>query len=215
MPRVNRVNKARKSQGRCGNCPTLIKVGDPYVWYKFRFGGKYVRCAKTACYPKASDLTRSEFYSQLYGIQDAVSNAMANHDVDSLRSAADDLRTLGEECSEKRSNMPDQLQDSDTGSLLEERASECEDKASELESAADELEDLINPDDWETYARENGIERKKGGESGESESSENEESESDDEFTETEEEFEARVREAIEEENNDEWNNREVDLNIS
>lgn len=164
MPRVTFVKSARKAQGKCYKCNAAIRVGDSYRWWKFRFGGRYVRCGKPECAPKASDLTRSDFYAQLYSIQDEIEAARGG-DKDSfaeaLRSAADQLRDLGSECEDKRSNMPDSLQDSDTGQLLQQRAYECEYKASELEQAADELESATDYDsaDWETFAEDEGIER--------------------------------------------------------
>lgn len=194
MPRVTTVKSARKPQGTCGKCGAKIKKGDTYRWWKFRYGGRYVRCVKPECAPRASDLTQSAFYSQLYDIQDSLEQAVSDRDADALRSAADELRNLGEECQSNRDNMPESLQESDTGSLLSERADECESKASEIESAADEMESLPDPDEWEQYAEDNSIERNDG--------------ESDDEF-------QARVADLIETELDSEWSNIDVDISIS
>ena len=64
MPKVERIKKARKPQGRCGKCGTEIKRGDPYVTWAFRYGGKRVRCNAPSCYPQASDLTNSPYLSE-------------------------------------------------------------------------------------------------------------------------------------------------------
>lgn len=146
--RVNSVAKCRKSPGQCHKCGCKIKVGEPYKWFQFAFSPKSIRCSKSECAPTRSDLTRSEFYRGLYAIEDAFGKACgeARSAVDptgaisAARDAAEELRNLGSECEEKRSNMPEGLQDSDTGQLLETRASECEDKASEIESYADDAE---------------------------------------------------------------------------
>ena len=76
MPRLNVVNKCRKSPGSCGKCGDKIDKGQPYKWWKFRYGGKRVRCAKPECAPKSSDLTQSEFYGTLYGIQEELEAAI-------------------------------------------------------------------------------------------------------------------------------------------
>lgn len=190
MPRVTTVKSARKSQGTCGKCGARIKEGDTYRWWKFRYGGRRVRCAKPECTPRASDLTQSAFYGQLYDLQDSLDEAIANKDADALRSIADDLRSLGEECSSSRDNMPEGLQDSDTGELLQTRADECESRADELESAADERESL-NTDDWEQYAEDNSLTKNEG---------------------ESDEDFESRVTEAMDANADSEW---EIDVDLS
>lgn len=165
MPRVTTVKKAQKAQGTCGKCGAKIKKGDSYRWWKFRFGGRRVRCAKPECTPKPSDLTQSAFYGTLYSIEESVTDAIADFEgggepdalADALRQAAEELRELGEECTSNRDNMPEGLQDSETGELLQNRADECESKADELESAADEVEGLEIQDDTAAFAESEGL----------------------------------------------------------
>lgn len=191
MPRVTFVKKAQKAPGQCGKCGIKIKVGDSYRWWKFRYGGKRVRCDKAECAPRASDLTQSEFYSTLYSIQDSLEEAISNQSADDMRSAAEELRSLGEECSDKRSNMPDSLQYSETGELLETRSDECSSRADEIESAADEMDDLTT--DWEEYAEEQSIERNE---------------------DESDEDFQQRVTEAMDQAIEDAWSGVDIDLSI-
>jgi hypothetical protein len=153
-----------------------------------------VRCAKPECYPKRSDLTQSPFYGTLYGIQETLEDAVSDWrggDGDlsdlsqALRDAAEELRNLGEEAQSSLDNMPEGLQQGDTGQLLETRVEECESKADELESAADEIDglELIDADDdsaVESHAEENNLVKA--------------EDESDDQFKE-------RVQESIKEAN--------------
>jgi len=134
MPKVHFVKKARKDH------PPDIKKGESYYHWKFRYGG--IRRSKTR--PKPSQLTQSEFLSQLYDLQerrDAVCEHGPTDDFDSFKTEiediADEIESLGEECSEKHDNMPEQLQDGDVGQLLEERASRCEDMAQELRDAVE------------------------------------------------------------------------------
>lgn len=108
-----------------------------------------------------------------------------------LRAVGDDLRSLGDECSDSRSNMPDALQYSETGELLETRSDECSSKADEIDSAADELEGITT--DWQEYAEEEGIEKEEG---------------------ESDEDFEQRVTEAMDAALDDAWGNLDLDLSI-
>jgi hypothetical protein len=149
MPRVNSVKKARKSAGKCDKCGKDIKKGDPYKWWKFRYGGKHKRCAKCP-YPRASELTQSDKLSRLYGagenIQDAISAFEGDYDVESLRStleeAANDVREVGEEYQESASNMEEYFQGSSQVDELNEKGENCESKADEIESAAGDLEEF-------------------------------------------------------------------------
>jgi hypothetical protein len=126
MAKATFVKAARKAVPSAG-----IEVGDSYWWWKFRYGGKHY--SKTR--PKQSQLTRSEFYGQIYSIQEEIEELQPTDELQSqVEDIANRLRDLGEEQSSKRDNMPDSLQDSATGELLQERADACENAASELES---------------------------------------------------------------------------------
>jgi len=157
MPKLNFVKKARnniysegtedKKTGKVDRSrpadkddELIVAKGDSYYWWKFRFGGKRISKNK----PRRSQLTQSEFYSTLYDLEDSVNDAGSDQEsvAEALSSAADEVRSLGEEQSSKRDNMPESLQDSDTGSLLEERASECERLADELEQAESEIRNI-------------------------------------------------------------------------
>ena len=167
MPRVIIVKKAQKAQGECGRCNAKIEKGNGYKWWKFRYGARRIRCLKPECSPKPSDLTQSEFYGTLYGIQESVETALddfrnGGEPVDlasALNDAAAELRELGEECQSKLDNMPEGLQQGDTGQLLENRVQECESKADELESAASEIELVELYDGLEKYLADNEIAR--------------------------------------------------------
>lgn len=139
MPRVTFVKKAQKDQPQCG-----VKRGESYFWWKFRFGGK--RCGKTR--PLASQLTQSDFWQQAYGIQEDMA-ASSFDNADDLKAAVDDwsrqIRDLGQECLDKKDNMPYGLQESDTGYLLDERANACEAWADEIEGI-----ELPDPNDYPT-----------------------------------------------------------------
>lgn len=115
MARVTFVKKAQK------DIPdTDIKAGDSYYWWKFRFGGKHT--SKTP--PKRSQLTQSNFLSQLYELEDRLSEftCSSKDDFDSFKGEmVADIESVRDECQDSLDNMPDQLQSAPTGELLQER----------------------------------------------------------------------------------------------
>src|SRR6266480_3085150 len=124
MPRVTFVKSARKDNPQQG-----IKKGDSYYWWKFRFGGKLY--SKTQ--PKPQQLTQSEFMGAVYDFDDQLAGLVADDSIESqVGSIADDMESLADEQEDKRSNMPDQLQDSEVGSMLEERGEAMREWAEEL-----------------------------------------------------------------------------------
>lgn len=155
MPRVHFVKKARKNQKAHG-----IKKGDSYYWWAFRFGPKMV--SKTP--PKRQQLTRSDFLISLYDLEDRIEGLQADDTLSGeVESIIEDIRALAEEQEEKKSNMPEGLQEGDTGQLLDERKDGLESWADELEgvdlsvdedeirnTTVDENEDGKSTDDKET-----------------------------------------------------------------
>jgi hypothetical protein len=145
MPRVTFVKKARKpnrliTQEDIDRANAGIEGAASYYWWKFRYGGTHL--SKTP--PKASQLTQSEYLGQAYGIEEEIADFSCDT-MDELESFVeekiDEIRTLGEEQTDKLYNMPDQLQDSDSGQLLQSRADACEAIVSELESIDFDLDE--------------------------------------------------------------------------
>lgn len=131
MPRVNFVKSARKARPECG-----VEVGDSYYHWSHRtsYGG-IKRCSKMR--PGPAQLTRSEFWGQAYGLQDEIASESpetAEELVSAREGWVDQIRSLGEEQDEKLNNMPQGLQESDTGYLLGERRDACGEWADALES---------------------------------------------------------------------------------
>jgi hypothetical protein len=127
MPRVNYVKKARKDN-------PAVKAGEPYYWWKFRFGPK--RYSKTR--PARSQLTQSEFLATVWDLQDefVVSSDNIEGDIEDLVSTLEELR---DQCQDSLDNMPESLQEtSDAGALLQERIEN-------LDSAIDDLQ-AIDPE---------------------------------------------------------------------
>jgi len=142
MPRVHFVKKAMKDN-------VAVKKGEPYYWWEFRFGGKHY----SATPPKQSQLTQSEFLSTVYDLNDRLDSLTADDFSDlgfQLQDIADEFRSQAEECESKKSNMPDSLQESPTGNLLEERACACNDIADSLEN----IDCEVDESEWEQEVKD-------------------------------------------------------------
>lgn len=138
MTRLHFVKSARKDDEEAG-----IKKGDSYYWWQFAYSSK----RKSKERPKRSQyMTQSDFLGQIYDIEDRLSEISSIEDAESERdSIVDELRSLADECEEKRSNMPDQLQDSGSGEMLQNRYDACNEFADELENI--DLSDIEKEDD--------------------------------------------------------------------
>jgi gas vesicle protein len=151
MARVHTVNKARKDVKG-----TDIKKGDSYYWWKFRFGGK--QCSKT--YPKRWQLTQSDFLSELYQIEDEISEYTCES-VDELKEFLEEkiqrIEEMRDECQEKIDNMPEQLQTSGSGETLQERIDNLESWIDELNAIDIDIdEDSIREEAFQDNEREDG-----------------------------------------------------------
>lgn len=171
MPRVKTVAKARKSPGECPKCGKKIKKGTSYRWWKFRFGGKRIRCTECPG-PRQSELTNSDKLSRCYAagesIQDAIDDFQKDEDVENLRatmeSAAEEIREVAQEYRDSAQNVEDGMNGNRMPICdeLEEKADNLEGKADEIEQAAADLEEF-NEEEAEEEAKE---EAKEGGKDG-------------------------------------------------
>jgi hypothetical protein len=154
MARAHYVKSARKDN-------PVAKKGEPYWWWKPMVGGRGGAKRYSKTQPTRSQLTQSEFLSGLYDIEDgSMADAQTPED---FRDVAQALRDLGQEQQDKYDNMPDGLQQGNTGQMIEERAQNCESWADEIETAADELESELTDlegawqewSDWDEQAEQN------------------------------------------------------------
>ena len=147
MPRVTTVKKARK-EWKCDKCGDAIHKGDPHCWWEFNFGPKVIRCSKSECQPKPADLTQSAYFQELYDIQAFIFTGGTAEDLTAEKDdIVDRLSTLRDEQEEKRDNMPEQLQDSEVGELLQQRYDELDEAVSSLEAV-----DIVDPVEEEDKA---------------------------------------------------------------
>lgn len=142
MPKVHFVAKSRKAHKEIG-----VKKGEPYFWWKKRLsvnGAGIVVKSKER--PRQSQLTSSPFWSAVYATQERAEDGVTDlSDVESLRDdLVSDLEMIRDECQEKFDNMPEGLQQGDTGQMLEERVSAMEEAISELEGV--DCDDSVDAD---------------------------------------------------------------------
>jgi hypothetical protein len=143
MPRVHHVLKARKAQPENG-----IAVGDSYFWWEFKTGPRSSRRVVSKKAPRPSQLTMSDFKSQWRGFAEEMQDLALDDSLhDALQEIAGRIRDLGSEQEDKLGNMPDGLQQSPTGELLQERVDACSNWADEIEGLEQpELEEPETPD---------------------------------------------------------------------
>lgn len=148
--RVKKVTKAQKDQGNCQVCGKAIKAGDPYKWAKGFRGPKYKRCDTCPTW-KASELETGNMADAI-AAQEAADDALSALDFDSYtedgklkyESLVEDLKVILQDCAneaessrdayqESLDNMPEGLQQGDTGQMIQEKIDYLEDWFSTLE----------------------------------------------------------------------------------
>ena len=139
MPRIKH-QKARKDYPDHG-----IKKGDMYYYTKIKTGPRSSRVMRSLTPFRQSQITTSPFKSGWYSAQEAWGEG--DHSIELLQSVAESIREIGQEAQEGFDNMPDSLQYSSTGEMLEERANKCEEVADALDELASEAEGMDEPED--------------------------------------------------------------------
>lgn len=132
--------KARKDY-KCSECEAKIKKGDTYLRFSIsRFDKLEPRCLN--CRPKPSEMTQSDFLSRVYGIGESLEKLDPTEDLEETVSGIiSELEELRDETQDKHDNMPDQLQESGTGELLQNRVESIEEMISELEGIDIEVDE--------------------------------------------------------------------------
>ncbi len=110
-----------------------ILKGEEYYYVQMKTGPRSSRVLRSKTPFKRSQLTTSDYLGTLYDWEDTKADLASMEDAESL---VDEIRTHGEEQQEKFDNMPEGLQQGDTGQMIEARATGCE-------AAATEIEDII------------------------------------------------------------------------
>lgn len=146
MPRVYE-HKARRDYPAEG-----IRKGDVYYEWAHRAGRTSIK-RRSRTRPRRAQLTLSSFLSTVYDIWDVDIPGAAS--IEDMEGIAESLREAGSEAEDSRSSMPDSLQDSPTGEMLQTRADSCEEAASAIDSAVEEIrEEVEAAEAWAAYRQE-------------------------------------------------------------
>ena len=153
--------KRDRTQPEDENDTILIHKGESYWTWAFMTGPQMY--SKTR--PRQSQLTQSEFMSTYYGIMEQIEDwEPEDHDESTLESFVEDIKSqieeLRDETQDRLDSMPYQLQESDSGQLLQERIDECDRLISDFECIdtslncdEDDLEDE-KQQEWEDKVQE-------------------------------------------------------------
>lgn len=109
-----------------------ISKGEQYWFCQIKTGPRTSRTLRQKAPFKRSQLTSSDFLSQVYDIEDDLSSLTCRDDAEDIVSR---LRDLADEQDDRFNNMPENLQSSEIGQKLETRRDGCQ-------SAADEIEEI-------------------------------------------------------------------------
>ena len=150
------LSKIDRNQPADENDEILINVGESYWTWCF-YGGQPIY-SKTK--PRQSQLTNNSFKQELYSIQESVED-FSPEDPDEVGEFVEelisDLEELRDTCQESFDNIPEQLQEGNSGQILQERIENLDDVISNLEnidtefsSELDESEkDGMSQEEWE------------------------------------------------------------------
>ena len=127
--------KRDRTQPEDENDTILIHKGESYWTWAFMNGPQLY---SKEC-PRQSQLTQSEFLSTYYSIMEEVEDwEPESQDEDALEEfisiITEELGDLRDETQDRLNNMPESLQYSDTGQLLQERIDECDSLISDFEA---------------------------------------------------------------------------------
>jgi len=143
MPRVKQVVAAK-------DYPDFgIEKGQKHYYWKLKTGPRSSRTFRQVEPPRMNQLTTSAYKIAIADIEEQRSKITSYEEMDDLINA---VRELAEEQSEKYENMPEGLQQGDTGQTLYEQSETLNAVADELESVKDDWESAYG--EWETAKQE-------------------------------------------------------------
>lgn len=131
MAKVQVIQKSRKEY-KCNKCRQLIPVGSKYFKGEINFGSTIIRCAK--CGLQSWEVTTSDY---ILSVGEIVYNWRDNYslsDDDVVDQIADALEDVRNDQEERYENMPENLQSSPDGELLQERIDALDSVIDDLQS---------------------------------------------------------------------------------
>ena len=152
--------KARKEY-KCSKCGEVIKVGDTYLKGTPFRRSPVIRCTK--CGLRSWELSSSDYVQGVGRVCDCWEEDYGCEE-DTAQSIADELSNIRDETQDSLDNMPEGLQEGDTGQLLQERIDNLESAISDLEcidydilkkNAEYDVDSEEGTDEYETELEEN------------------------------------------------------------
>lgn len=134
IARINTYKKSARGKAiKCSKCGKLIEVGETYLKATPFKLPAIIRCFK--CGLKGYETSGSEYIRAVGALvedwQDDI--GISEDTAEELISAIEDIR---DQCQESLDNMPEQLQESDSGTTLQERIDACDAAIEELEQVS-------------------------------------------------------------------------------
>ena len=142
-------SKARKEY-TCSKCDSLIKKGDTYFRGDRFMTTPLIRCQK--CGIRSWECSSSEYTQTVGSVCDCWEETYGVNE-DTVQGIIDELETLRDNCQDNLDNMPEGLQEGDTGQLLQERIDCLDDVICELENIDYESikETVLSDNDYDDY----------------------------------------------------------------
>src|SRR4051812_18834530 len=137
MPRVetHRRRNSKAADRTCGRCHEVIKVGQEYHTWSFRYGGSRYQHT-THGYPRPSQLTQSKLAEVYAAIEDA-QDQLPGLGSDDTGAAAEDAQGLLQEVSDQVQGVAEEY--AEAAEAMGDAGQENQDRADELESWASDL----------------------------------------------------------------------------
>lgn len=157
MAKIQQIQKSRKEQ-KCSKCGKIIPVGSSYLKAEPYMRSPIIRCVD--CGLKSYETSGSEYIQRVGEIVEDWRSTF-----EQCEAIADDisyaLESIRYDCQERLDNMPEQLQYSEAGELLQTRIDSLEDAINELSNCDYYItQEDIEDDAREDFANENDLEVK-------------------------------------------------------
>lgn len=153
MAKVNIIQKSRKEY-KCSKCGKVIPVGSKYYKGEINFGPTIIRCSD--CKLEAWEVTTSDWQLATGAIINRWEEDYGLHD-STPEELRDEIENIRDDQQERLDNMPESLQGSDVGQLIQERIDACDAAIDELDNIdidslkADALSEYMGDDEDSKY----------------------------------------------------------------
>lgn len=132
----------------------LVAKGQEYYAWKFRYGGQQISLTP----PTRRQLTQNEHQLRIYDFEDMlkdISGSSAEDLQSEVENLISELESYRDELQERFDNIPEQLQEGEAGTILQERIGALDNAISELEGVDLEYDEPSNDEIIEELRSEN------------------------------------------------------------